>query len=213
MNSVHNNVVIYIVEDDFAVRGAIEKLVNSVGMSSVCCSSAEEFLKNYDEETPGCLVLDVRMNGMSGIELQKILIKRGSVIPIVFITGHGDIPMAVETLKRGAVNFIEKPFRNQELLDSINSAIQLDKKSRDHCEKIKLLMDNYSNLTSREKEVAQLISQGKISKQIADTLYLSPRTIETHRANIMKKMGSSNSFELMKKLIQVGTATDKSESY
>ena len=205
MNSVHNEIVIYIVDDDFAVRDAIAKLVTSVGMTAVCFSSAEEFLCHFDSKHLCCLILDVRMNGMGGIELQKELIKQGDLIPIIFITGHGDIPMTVDALKSGAVNFIEKPFRNQVLLDSIYSAIKTEERNRENDEKNNVLMKNFSILTEREKQVSNYISQGLVSKQIAEKLHLSPRTIESHRANILKKMNSANTFDLMKKLIQINS--------
>ena len=147
MNSVHNEVVIYIVDDDFAVRDAIAKLVSSVGMTAVCFSSAEEFLIHFDPKQLCCLVLDVRMNGMGGMELQKELIQRGNLIPIIFITGHGDIPMTVDALKSGAVNFIEKPFRNQVLLDSIYSAIKIEERNRANEEVNDVLIKNFSFLT------------------------------------------------------------------
>ncbi len=205
MNSVHNEVVIYIVDDDFAVRDAIAKLVSSVGMTAVCFSSAEEFLIHFDPKQLCRLVLDVRMNGMGGMELQKELIQRGNAIPIIFITGHGDIPMTVDALKSGAVNFIEKPFRNQMLLDSIYSAIKVEEKNRANEEINDVLIKNFAILTEREKQVSNYISQGLVSKQIAEKLHLSPRTIESHRANILKKMNSANTFDLMKKLIQINS--------
>ena len=205
MNSVLNEIVIYIVDDDFAVRDAIAKLVNSVGMTPICYSSAEEFLIHFNPKHLSCLVLDVRMNGMGGMELQKELINRGSLIPIIFITGHGDIPMTVDALKSGAINFIEKPFRNQVLLDSIYSAIKIEERNRADEEVNDELIKNFSILTEREKQVSGFISQGLVSKQIAEKLHLSPRTIESHRANILKKMNSANTFDLMKKLIQINS--------
>lgn len=201
---MRNETVIYIVDDDSAVRDAISKLVNSVGMSAQCFSSAEEFLEGYSEDAPGCLVLDVRMNGMGGLELQQELLNKGSMIPIVIITGHGDIPMAVDALKNGAVNFIEKPFRNQSLLDAIRAAIQKDKKIRILDESNRNLVEKYSTLTEREREISKFITQGLSSKLIAKELNLSPRTVESHRANIMKKMESNNSLELFRQLMLIG---------
>ncbi len=145
------------------------------------------------------------MNGMGGMELQKELIKNGDLIPIIFITGHGDIPMTVDALKSGAVNFIEKPFRNQMLLDSIYSAIKVEEKNRANEEINDVLIKNFAILTEREKQVSNYISQGLVSKQIAEKIHLSPRTIESHRANILKKMNSANPFDLMKKLIQINS--------
>ena len=133
------------------------------------------------------------------------LIQRGNLMPIIFITGHGDIPMTVDALKSGAVNFIEKPFRNQVLLDSIYSAIKIEERNRANEEVNDVLIKNFSFLTEREKQVSNYISQGLVSKQIAEKLHLSPRTIESHRANILKKMNSANTFDLMKKLIQINS--------
>ena len=200
---MQNDTVIYIVDDDAAVRDAISKLVCSVGMAAQCFVSAEDFLCEYSEEKPGCLVLDVRMNGMGGLELQQELLVRGSKIPIVIITGHGDIPMAVDALKNGAVNFIEKPFRNQSLLDAIRAAIQKDRKLRILDESNKELVQKYACLTEREREISKFITRGLSSKLIARELNLSPRTVESHRANIMKKMESSNTLELFRQLIQI----------
>jgi len=200
---MHDDAIIYVVDDDAAVRDAIAKLVQSVGLSSMCYSSAEIFLEEFDNSSSSCLVLDVRMSGIGGLELLQIMNDRNYIIPTIIITGHGDIPMAVEALHNGAMNFIEKPFRNQVLLDAITSAIRESKKLRDIDGKNKELLSLYSSLTERELEVSACIAQGMASKQIANELCLSPRTVETHRANIMKKMNSTNAFELLTKLIYI----------
>ena len=195
--------VVFIVDDDAAVRDAIERLVTSVALKSQCYSSAEDFLKEYDIDTPGCLILDVRMHGMSGLELQDWLIQNHSPIPVIVVTGHGDIPMAVELLKKGAFDIYEKPFRNQTLLDCVMKAIKEDQEKRANLEVTRSLMDKYSSLTGREQEVANYIIKGVANKRIASELNLSPRTVETHRANIMKKMGVRTSNRLLNALLQV----------
>lgn len=202
---MHDETTIHIIDDDLAIRDAITKLVNSVGMKSSSYSSAEEFLNDFNCHIRGCIVLDVRMNGMGGLELQKELNNREILIPIIFITGHGDIPMTVDALKGGAVNFIEKPFRNQQLLESIQAALKIDERIQANNQVIGHLVKGYSELTEREKQVSKLISQGMVTKKIADELNVSPRTIESHRSHIMKKMNSSNTFDLMKKLIQINS--------
>ena len=210
---MHDDEIIYIVDDDEAVRDAIAKLVQSVGLTPKCYSSAESFLKEFhDDIFSCCLVLDVRMKGIGGIELLKIMNEKNYIVPTIIITGHGDIPMAVEALHNGAMNFIEKPFRNQILLDAITLAIRESKKLKNIEDKNKELIGLYSSLTDRELQISTCISHGLSNKQIAGELNLSPRTVETHRANIMKKMNSTNMLDLLTKLIYLTSLKSPAET-
>jgi FixJ family two-component response regulator len=173
-------------------------LLNSVGLPSIAYESARDFLAGYDAEQPGCLVLDVRMPGMSGLEMQQELNLRGATLPVIFITGHGDIPMAVEAMQHGAFDFLQKPFRDQELLDRINAALKQDAENRETIEKQADLKRRAESLTPREREVMLLVVDGKANKVIAIDLGLSERTVEIHRANVMEKMGARSVAHLVK---------------
>lgn len=198
MGAVENLATVYIVDDDPAVRDAIRCLVESVGLKAETFSSAAEFLNAYRPNMVGCLVLDVRMAGMSGLALQEELVRSGSRLPIIIITGHGDIPMAVQAVKRGALDFLEKPFRNQTLLDRINEALKLDAARREQEAQLVRIESCLAMLTAREREVLELLIEGKTSKEIARKLDLSPRTVETHRAHIMEKLGANSLPELVR---------------
>ena len=188
---------IFIVDDDEAVRGALEMLVKSVGMSAETFDSAIVFLDQYDPTKSGCLILDIRMPMMGGLELQQELRNRKSALPIIFITGHGDIPMAVKAVKEGAVDFISKPFRDQELLDCINRAIRdLDKQYDRNLAKSKVAT-NLEKLSPREKEVMDMVIEGKANKVIAIELTLSERTVEVHRSHMMEKMQTRSLAQLV----------------
>ncbi|HEU4591414.1 MAG TPA: response regulator, partial [Steroidobacteraceae bacterium] len=175
------NPVVMVVDDDAGVRNAMRILLKSVGLESVLYPSAQEFLAAYQPSQPGCLVLDIRMPGMSGLELQQQLNIRGAVIPVIFMTGHGDIPMAVEAMQHGAFDFLQKPFRDQDLLDRIQRAIQKDGELRQSLGEHTRIKAHLESLTAREREVLDLMTQGKQNKQIAQELGISPRTIEIHR--------------------------------
>ncbi|MGN2393191.1 response regulator transcription factor [Pelomicrobium sp. G1] len=198
MGAGENLATVYIVDDDPAVRDAIRCLVESVGLKAETFSSAAEFLNAYRPNMVGCLILDVRMAGMSGLALQEELVRSGSRLPIIIITGHGDIPMAVQAVKRGALDFLEKPFRNQTLLDRINEALKLDAARREQEAQLSHIESRLAMLTAREREVLELLIEGKTSKEIARKLDLSPRTVETHRAHIMEKLGTSSLPELVR---------------
>ena len=188
---------IFIVDDDEAVRGALEMLVKSVGLSAETFDSAIVFLDQYDPTKSGCLILDIRMPMMGGLELQQELRNRKSALPIIFITGHGDIPMAVKAVKEGAVDFISKPFRDQELLDCINRAIRdLDKQYDRNLAKSKVAT-NLEKLSPREKEVMDMVIEGKANKVIAIELTLSERTVEVHRSHMMEKMQTRSLAQLV----------------
>ncbi len=181
--------LIYVVDDDEAVRDSLTLLLKAVGLRGQAFSSAAEFLDNYDPEQHGCLVTDIRMPGMSGLDMQDELNKRGAPIPLIFITGHGDVPMAVDAMKSGALDFIEKPFRDQELLDRVHQALTWDKERRTKNLEILAIRERLATLTPRETEVMERVAQGQANKVIAMDLEVSQRTVEIHRARVMEKMG------------------------
>ncbi len=189
---------IFVVDDDDAVRDSLSDLIDSVGLEVATYPSAHDFLADYDNARRGCLVLDIRMPGMSGLELQERLNERGSTLPVVFITGHGDVPMAVEAMKRGAVDFIQKPFRDQELLDRINLALEQNRRRRNVEEVKQDIAKRISSLTRREREVMDMVIQGKANKVIAIDLGLSQRTVEVHRSHVMDKMRARTLAELVR---------------
>jgi len=181
--------VIYVVDDDDAIRDSLRFLLKSVGLASETYESATDFLESFDPANHGCLVADIRMPGMSGLELQDELNRRHIEIPIIFITGHGDVPMAVNAMKAGAADFIQKPFRDQDLIDRIHKALQADKeRSSSRREEISI-RKRLETLTPRETEVMEKVVQGCANKVIALDLGVSQRTVELHRARVMHKMG------------------------
>lgn len=201
MAAVESLATVYIVDDDPAVRDAIRCLVESVGLQAETFSSATDFLKTYRPHIAGCLILDVRMAGMSGLDLQEELARRGSRLPIIIISGHGDIPMAVQAVKRGALDFLEKPFRNQILLDRINEALKLDALRRGQEAQLTRIESRIAMLTTREQQVLELLIEGKTSKEIARKMGLSPRTVETHRSHIMQKLEANSLAELVRMVL------------
>ena len=190
--------IVFIVDDDAAVRNSLRLLVKSVGQSAGVFVSAQEFLASYDPQQPGCLVLDVRMPGMSGLELQQQLNVRGAVIPVIFISGHGDIPMAVEAMQNGAFDFLQKPFRDQDLIDRIQRALEKDRENRAALGERARIRERLDSLTPREREVLDLVTSGKANKVMAADLGLSQRTVEIHRARVMEKMGASSVAQLVR---------------
>jgi two-component system response regulator FixJ len=183
---------IYIVDDDEAVRGALALLMKSAGLKAETYESADAFLRNYNPECNGCLVADVRMPGMSGLELQRELVSRKIDIPVIIMTGHGDVAMAVSAMKAGASDFIEKPFRNQDLLDKIQfSLAKADELQASHQHRAEAL-ERLALLSKREREVMDLLVQGKLNKQVAAELDISIRTVEAHRAKIMDKLQANS---------------------
>ena len=196
--------VVFIVDDDEAVRSSLRLLLKSVGLVPVALGSAREFLDKYDPAQPGCLVLDVRMPGMSGIELQETLNRQGAVIPVIFITGHGDVPMAVEAMQSGAFDFLQKPFRDQDLIDRIQRALEKDRTSRAELNERSLIRERLESLTPREREVLTLVTSGKPNKIMAADLGVSQRTVEIHRARVMEKMGASSLAQLVRMIMDLG---------
>lgn len=190
--------IVFVVDDEAAARSAMESLLQSVGLRVETFGSAAEFLGRRAPDGPCCLVLDVRMPGMSGIELQRSLTQSGVNTPIIFITGHGDIPMSVEAMKAGAMEFLTKPFRGQELLDAIHKALERSKASREGYARLADLHRRVDALTSREREVMERVVAGLLNKQIAAELGTSERTIKIHRANLMRKMGAESLPELVR---------------
>jgi two-component system, LuxR family, response regulator FixJ len=195
--------IVFIVDDDAAVRNSLRLLVKSVGQSAGVFVSAQEFLASYDPQQPGCLVLDVRMPGMSGLELQQQLNVRGAVIPVIFISGHGDIPMAVEAMQNGAFDFLQKPFRDQDLIDRIQRALEKDRENRAALGERARIRERLDSLTPREREVLDLVTSGKANKVMAADLGLSQRTVEIHRARVMEKMGASSVAQLVRMVLDL----------
>lgn len=179
---------VYIVDDDEPIRDSISMLLDTLDIPNEVFADASSFLEAVDGSSSGIAVLDIRMPGMSGLELQDKLIAQGTNLPIVFITGHGDVPMAVEAMKKGAIDFIRKPFRDQELLDSISEALSNEKQTRQHEADINMISQRANTLTPREQEVFERIAQGQANKVVAIELQISERTVEIHRSQVMKKM-------------------------
>jgi FixJ family two-component response regulator len=192
---------VFIVDDDEAVRGALRLLIRSVGLQARAFGSAQEFLDGYDPRQAGCLVLDVRMPGISGLELQQELNQRGATIPVVFITGHGDVPMAVEAMQQGAFDFLQKPFRDQDLLDRVQRALTRDAESRASLAARAQIRERLASLTPREVEVMRLVTRGKANKVIGAELGVSQRTVEIHRAHVMEKMQAASLAELVRMVL------------
>ena len=193
-----HNATVFIVDDDPAIRFAMEALMESVNLHHEIFASADEFLDKLSEQRPGCLVLDIRMPGLGGLELQEELIRRGNTLPIIFITGHGDVPMAVEAMQKGAVDFIQKPFRDQELLDRIRDALATDQHRREEQQHHEEVAHRLEKLTNREREVFDLVVTGKPNKVSAYELGVSQRTVEIHRARVMEKMQARSLADLVK---------------
>lgn len=190
--------VVFVVDDDEAVRDSLGMLLESVDLPFRTFASATEFLEQHDPDQHSCLVADIRMPGMSGLELQEELNRRSSTIPILFITGHGDVPMAVDAMKSGALDFIQKPFRDQDLLDRINQALEKDEESREDNRELSETRSRIARLTARETEVMHRVVQGQANKVIALDLGVSQRTVEIHRARVMQKMGARSLAELVR---------------
>jgi len=189
---------VFIVDDDEAFRDSVQELVSSVGLPARTFRSALEFLQGFDPAQPGCVVIDVRMAHMSGIALQARLKEQGARIPIVFISGHGDIAMAVNAVKEGAVDFIQKPYHEQQLLDAINEGLRRDSALRVPVENGSELAERLATLTAREREVMDLALKGLPSKTIARELVISYRTVEQHRSRLLEKLGVASMNELLR---------------
>jgi FixJ family two-component response regulator len=190
--------LVVIVDDDAAVRASLEELMLSVGIDATGFGSTRELLDAELPERPGCLVLDVRMPGASGLDLQHHLSATGNSKPIVFLTGHGDIPMTVQAMKAGAVDFLTKPFRDQSLLDAVTAGIERDLAQRADAELVKQQADRYAMLTARERQVLRLVAHGRLNKQIAFELGITEVTVKLHRSAVMRKMCAASIGELIR---------------
>ncbi|MGA2709439.1 MAG: response regulator transcription factor [Steroidobacteraceae bacterium] len=190
--------IVYVIDDDDGMRRALTLLLSTVGYATEAYSKPSDFLAHFKPDEPGCLVLDIRMPGMSGLELQEQLNRTGCMLPIIFITGHGDVPMAVQAMKAGAFEFIQKPFRDQDLLDQINHALQHDAENRQGVARRAEVLRRLESLTPRERQVMDLVVDGGANKVIAIDLGLSERTVEIHRAKVMEKMGARSVAHLVK---------------
>jgi FixJ family two-component response regulator len=198
------NPIVFVVDDDLSVRRSTERLMRSVGLDVQSFPSAREFLKILRPERPACLVLDVRMPGLSGMDLQHELTQAGIRIPIIFITAHGDIPMSVRAMKSGAAEFLTKPFRSRTLLDAVRAAIELDRSVRKSRSEIEELRGRYKQLTPREREVLPLVAAGLLNKQVASELATTERTIKFHRAHIMQKAHAESLADLVRMVEKLG---------
>jgi FixJ family two-component response regulator len=190
--------LVLIVDDDEEVRAALEELMLSVGLDAVCFASPRDLLESELPDRPGCLVLDVRMPGASGLDLQHQLAGKGYSKPIIFLTGHGDIPMSVQAMKAGAVDFLTKPFRDQTLLDAITVAIEKDIEQRASTRRAKQHSDLFETLTQRERQVMREVARGRLNKQIAFDLGIKEITVKLHRGNVMRKMKAASIGELIR---------------
>jgi FixJ family two-component response regulator len=190
--------MVFIIDDDRGMRQAIQDLVESVGLRAETFATGEDFLKRKRPYDPGCLVLDVRLPQMSGLDFQRRLAETGIQIPIIFITAHGDVPMSVKALKSGAVEFLTKPFRDQDLLDAIQQALQRDRADRERQAEIRDLQERYHALTLREREVMTLVVSGMLNKQIASEIGASEATVKIHRGHVMQKMQAGSVVELVR---------------
>ena len=200
---MNNEPTVFIVDDDNEVREAIGLLMDSVGLPNETFDSAWTYLARFEPARPGCLILDVRMRQMSGLELQERLAEEPIHPPVIIITGHGDVPMAVRAVKNGAVDFIEKPFNDQSLLDAVHRAIELDAEQRGHALEVASVQERMQRLTKREREVLDQIVAGKRNKVIAADLGISQSTVEAHRAKVMEKLEVRSLSELMRAMLMV----------
>jgi len=190
--------VVFVIDDDPSMRAALGDLISSVGLQARLFASPQEFLHSKPPDLPGCLVLDVRLPGMSGLTFQNELAKAGMALPVIFITGHGDIPMSVRAMKAGAVEFLTKPFHEQALLDAIHTAIERDKERRRGALMSVELQERYLTLTERERQIMALVVTGRANKQIAAELNLSEMTVKVHRGQVMRKMKAASLPELVR---------------
>jgi FixJ family two-component response regulator len=204
--------IVFVVDDDPSIREAIESLVKLAGLRVATFGSAQEFLRNERPDLPGCVVLDVELPGLSGLDLQRELAAHGIKLPIIFITGYGDIPMSVRAMKAGATEFLTKPFRDQDLLDAIQQALERDRGARQRSNETAELRKRFDALTSREKEVMSLVVAGWLNKQIGFELKISEITVKIHRGRVMNKMGAQSLAELVRMTEKLEIPTMKDQS-
>jgi FixJ family two-component response regulator len=201
--------IVFVVDDDASMRNALANLFRSVGLQSALFGSGSELLRSKLPEVPSCLVLDIRLPGLSGLDFQAELAKANIHIPIIFMTGHGDVPMSVKAMKAGAVDFLTKPFRDQDMLDAVVGAIERDRKRREADRIVSDLQTRFETLTPREREVLAFVSSGLMNKQIAAQLGLAEITVKIHRGHIMRKMGAKSLADLVRRAEALGIPSIK----
>ena len=201
---MNDDQTIFIVDDEKSVRDSIKFLMESIGLKAQVFTSAQEYLDQFDVNAPGCLITDIRMPMMSGLDLQQKLTEKAIHPPIIMITGHGDVPMAVSAIQQGAIDFVEKPFNNQKLLDIVYKALEIDATRRGENTKLGDIQKKYQYLTDKEKQVFELIIKGILNKQIAQELFVTQSAIEARRAKIMEKMQANNLSDLMRMGMAMG---------
>lgn len=201
--------VIFVVDDDPSVRHSLKFLISTVGLHVETFDSAEAALQKLRPDAPSCLVLDVRLHGLSGLDLQRQLAERDCQVPIIFITGHGDIPMSVRAMKAGAIEFLTKPFRDQDLLDAVRIALERDRVRREREKELAELQGRFDSLTPREQEVVSLVVSGMLNKQIADQLGTAENTIKVHRSRAMEKMHAQSLAELVRMMEKISSLLKK----
>lgn len=209
-SSLTGTPMVFVVDDDPSVRSSLKLLIGSVGLQVESFDSAEALLQRKLPDAPCCLVLDVRLRGLSGLDFQRELATRDCSMPIIFITGHGDIPMSVRAMKAGAVEFLTKPFRDQDLLDAIRVALERDRARREQQKQLTELQERFDTLTPREREVTSLVVSGMLNKQIADKLGTAENTVKVHRSRAMEKMRAQSVAELVKMIEQIRTSAGPS---
>ena|SRR5258707_9133682 len=207
---METDAMVFVVDDDAPMRESLRNLIRSVGLRVEIFSSAQEFLESNRPEMPSCLVLDVRLPGLSGLDLQRRTTEAGMEIPIIFITGYGDIPMTVRAIKAGAVEVLSKPFRDQDLLDAIQLALERDRKARDQRASLEVLRSRFARLTPREREVMARVVVGLLNKQVGAQLGMSETTVKIHRHQVMEKMGAGSLPELVRMADRLGIRVPKS---
>jgi len=195
--------MVFVVDDDPSVRSSLSLLLDSVGLAVECFSSAVEFLEAYDADRPGCLLLDIRLPVTSGLGLQDQLGSMRSILPIIFLTGHADVPLAVRAMQAGAFDFMEKPFNDQELIDRTHAALEQDARNREELKQRRIIVDRLARLTAREQQVMKLVVDGEANKVVADRLGISERTVEIHRARVMEKMHATSLAHLVRMWLSV----------
>ncbi len=205
MSASSMEAVVFVVDDDEAVRDSLRWLLEANGFRVRPFASAEQFLSDWRPDLAGCLVVDVRMPGMSGLELHDELLRRGSSLPLIFITGHGDVPMAVSSMKKGAADFLEKPFNDEQLCSLVRQALERARERQESEVAGRIAQERIERLTTRERQVLDLIVAGRLNKQIADDLSISIKTVEAHRANIMEKLGARTMADLMKTALRASS--------
>ena len=203
-NSAAPQSIVYVVDDDVALRDALSSLFRSVGLQVELFGSAPEFLTKKLPDSPSCLVLDIRLPGVSGLDFQAQLVKSNVMMPIIFMTGHGDVPMSVRAMKAGAIDFLSKPFRDQDMLDAVFSALEAGRKQLETKRDVADLVTQYQSLTPREKEVMAYVTKGLMNKQIAGELQLSEITVKIHRGQVMRKMGVRSVADLVRAAEKLG---------